>query len=172
MFHFVELPLRHIYYHYDGEPKGPIGPVGEIGSRIKYLNDNLFPFVDYQTIQCNIQFVPRELFRKKQDLIVLYDLVLAVINGVGSVDPVYLTKKLSEISTVRWNTTFSRHSDPKLGIHSKIEELFLSLMSGSCHLDSTLNVEIGVVKYWLLLSFLTAAKFYDLGDIQGIIRVH
>ena len=116
MFHFAELPVRHIFYHYDGEPKGPIGPAGEIGSRIKHLNDNLSAFVDYQTIQCNIQFVPRELFRKKQDLIVLYDLVLAVINGVGSVDPVYLTKKLSEISTVRWNTTFSRHSDPKLRI--------------------------------------------------------
>ena len=120
MFHFAELPVRHIFYHYDGEPKGPIGPAGEIGSRIKHLNDNLLPFVDYQTIQCNIQFVPRELFRKKQDLIVLYDLVLAVINGVGSVDPVYLTKKLSEISTVRWNTTFSRHSDPKLGIPFRI----------------------------------------------------
>ena len=41
-------------------------------------------------------------------------------------------------------------------------------MSGSCHLDRALNVEIGVV----LLSFLTAAKFYNLGHIQGIIRVH
>ena len=28
------------------------------------------------------------------------------------------------------------------------------------------------VKYLLLLSFLTAAKFYNLGHIQGIIRVH
>ena len=28
------------------------------------------------------------------------------------------------------------------------------------------------VKYLLLLSFLTAAEFYNLGHIQGIIRVH
>ena len=28
------------------------------------------------------------------------------------------------------------------------------------------------VKYLLLLSFSTAAKFYNLGHIQGIIRVH
>ena len=28
------------------------------------------------------------------------------------------------------------------------------------------------VKYLLLLSFLSAAKFYNLGHIQGIIRVH
>ena len=40
------------------------------------------------------------------------------------------------------------------------------LMYGSCHLDRALNV-----KYLLLLSLLTAAKFYHLGLIQGIIRV-
>ena len=28
------------------------------------------------------------------------------------------------------------------------------------------------VKYLLLLSFLTEARFYNLGHIQGIIRVH
>ena len=28
------------------------------------------------------------------------------------------------------------------------------------------------VKYLLLLSFLTAAEFYNLGHIQGIMRVH
>ena len=28
------------------------------------------------------------------------------------------------------------------------------------------------VKYLLLLSFLTEAEFYNLGHIQGIIRVH
>ena len=28
------------------------------------------------------------------------------------------------------------------------------------------------VKYLLLLSFLTVAKFYNLGHIQGMIRVH
>ena len=40
-------------------------------------------------------------------------------------------------------------------------------MSGSCHLDRALNV-----KYLLLLYFLTVADFYNLGHIQGIIRVH
>ena len=46
-------------------------------------------------------------------------------------------------------------------------------MSGSCHLDRASNVKIGVeCKYLLLLSFLTAAKFYNLGHIQGIIGVH
>ena len=43
-------------------------------------------------------------------------------------------------------------------------------MSGSCHLDKASNVKIGVqCQYLLLLSSLTAAKFYNLGHIQGII---
>ena len=41
------------------------------------------------------------------------------------------------------------------------------LMSDSCHLDRALNVQ-----YFLLLSFLTAVDFYNLGHIQGIRRVH
>ena len=42
-----------------------------------------------------------------------------------------------------------------------------SFMSCSCHLDRVLNV-----KYLLLLSFSTVAEFYNLGHIQGIIRVN
>ena len=47
-------------------------------------------------------------------------------------------------------------------------------MSSSCQLDSALNAEIGVeCQFFLLLfSFLTALKFYNLGHIQGIKRVH
>ena len=48
-------------------------------------------------------------------------------------------------------------------------------MSRSCHLDRASNVEIGIelnVKYLLMLSFLSAVEFYNLGHIQGIIRVH
>ena len=45
------------------------------------------------------------------------------------------------------------------------------LMSGSCHLDRVSNVEIGVeCKYLLLVFYLTGAKFYNLGHIQGIIK--
>ena len=47
-------------------------------------------------------------------------------------------------------------------------------MSGSCHLDRALNVKIGVECqiFVIVIFFLTAAKFYNLGHIQGIIRVH
>ena len=52
---------------------------------------------------------------------------------------------------------------------------FMSFMSGSCRLDRASNVEIGAecqIFAIVLLSFLTAAKFYNLGHIQGIKRVH
>ena len=37
----------------------------------------------------------------------------------------------------------------------------------SSHLDWESNAEIGVVKYLLLLSFLTEVEFYNLRHIQG-----
>ena len=41
-------------------------------------------------------------------------------------------------------------------------------MSGSCHFDRVSNVEIGVNgKYLLLLSFLTAVEFHNLGHYKG-----
>ena len=46
-------------------------------------------------------------------------------------------------------------------------------MSGSCHLDRASNVEIGVeCQMFVIVIFLTVAKFYNLGHIQGIITVH
>ena len=47
-------------------------------------------------------------------------------------------------------------------------------MSGSCHLGRVSNVKIGVKcqTFVVLYFFLTAAEFYNLGHIQGIIRVH
>ena len=48
----------------------------------------------------------------------------------------------------------------------------LFIMSGSCHLDRALNFEIGVeCQIFVIVIFLTGAKFYNLGHIQGIIRV-
>ena len=45
-------------------------------------------------------------------------------------------------------------------------------MSGSCHLDRTSNVEIGTeCQIFVIVIFLTAAEFYNLGHIQGIKRV-
>ena len=106
--HFAELPARHLFYHFYGKPNGPIGPGGEFGNMLNTLNENLLPFVEYETIPSNVPIVPRELFRDKQDLIVFYDLIRAVENGREHVDPAYLTKQLPAQSTVRWNTWASR----------------------------------------------------------------
>ena len=40
------------------------------------------------------------------------------------------------------------------------------LMSGSCHFEKVLKLVLKF-KYFILLYFLTAAKFYNLGHIQG-----
>ena len=47
------------------------------------------------------------------------------------------------------------------------------LMSGSCHLDRASNVEIGVkCQIFVIVIFFKCSEFYNLGHIQGIIRVH
>ena len=49
----------------------------------------------------------------------------------------------------------------------------LELWSGSCHLDKASNVKIGVeCQIFVIAIFLTVAEVYNLGHIQGIIRVH
>ena len=46
-------------------------------------------------------------------------------------------------------------------------------MSGSCHLDRELHVEIGVeCQMFISAIFLNSVEFYNLGHIQGIIIVH
>ena len=50
---------------------------------------------------------------------------------------------------------------------------FCCLMSGSCHFDRGSIVEIGVeCQIFVIVIFLSAAEFYNLGHIQGIIWVH
>ena len=45
-------------------------------------------------------------------------------------------------------------------------------MSGSGHLDRALNVEIGVeCQIFVIVIFLTMTQFYNVGRIQGIMRV-
>ena len=49
---------------------------------------------------------------------------------------------------------------------------YFDLCQGSCHLDRASNVKIGVECQIFVIVILTAAEFYNLGHIQGIIRVH
>ena len=50
---------------------------------------------------------------------------------------------------------------------------FSRLMYGSCHLDSALNVEIGVeYQMFVIVIFFHCSRVYNLGHLQGIIRVY
>ena len=51
--------------------------------------------------------------------------------------------------------------------------MIVCVMSASCPLDRASNVKIGFeCQIFVIVIFLTAAEFYNLGHIQGIIRVH
>ena len=54
----------------------------------------------------------------------------------------------------------------------RLKSMTINLMSSSCHLDRSLNVEIcDKCQIFVIVIFLTADEFYNLGHIQGIIRV-
>ena len=56
---------------------------------------------------------------------------------------------------------------------SHFKKTLLKLLSGSYHLDWTLNVEIDIERQIsVIVIFLTAAEVYILGHTQAIIRVH
>ena len=46
--------------------------------------------------------------------------------------------------------------------------ILIKLMSGSCHLNVVIDVECQI---YVIVVFLTVAEFYNLGHIQGIIRL-
>ena len=49
---------------------------------------------------------------------------------------------------------------------------YFDLCQGSCHLDRASNVKISVeCQIFVTVTFLFRAKFYNLGHIQGIIRL-
>ena len=64
------------------------------------------PFIAFIPVQTNVPILERKIFNEKQDLLMLYDLCHGVSTGI--IDQVYVLKKLPEISTVGWRTTFIR----------------------------------------------------------------
>ena len=64
--------------------------------------------MDFVKIQTNVPILNTDIFEKKQDLIMLYVLCHGIANGFGTIDPSYVLKRLPEISTVRWRTTWIR----------------------------------------------------------------
>ena len=84
------------------------GTSGPIGTAIKGLNENLQPFVDFAHIQTNVPILDRNIFAKQEELLMLLDLCHGIANGFHSIDQKYVLKKLFEISTVRWRTTWIR----------------------------------------------------------------
>ena len=106
LLHFAELPARHLFIYLDGCTTSPIGPNGPIGTSIRNINENLLPTVQFQRIPSKVPDVDKKLLNGREDVCVLHDLIKAVETGVF--DPKYETKKMANMSNVRWFTAFSR----------------------------------------------------------------
>ena len=105
--HGNELPFRHLFYHYDGKPKGPDTWSGPIGRQMKEELASL-PVVKFNAIHVNN--FPKLASDILQDLSwdqkYLYRICTAIIAGKVSADLAALEP--GPPCTSRWNTTWSR----------------------------------------------------------------
>lgn len=89
--HHLDFFFRHFYEKLDGPANGPIGPNGPIGQKIRALNDNLTPIVDFVPISTNIPDFPDDLLKDQHDLQMVKDLCKGIDRG--QIDPKYETKE-------------------------------------------------------------------------------
>ena len=62
-------------------------PKGPIGGKVKDLNDNLTPLVDFQPIPTNVPQVPSHIFKEACNRQRFHELLISISNGRGSVHP-------------------------------------------------------------------------------------
>ena len=103
------MPYEKIYplfQHLDGPVKSKLGPNGPIGQRLKDINSNLKPYVQFRRIPHKLpDNLDPSLFKDKEDLCLLFKLIIGVANGTIDIN---FLKEMPEMSTVRWYTTFVR----------------------------------------------------------------
>ena len=86
--------------------KSKLEPNGPIGQRLKDINSNLKPYVQFRRIPHKLpDNLDPSLFKDKEDLCLLFKLIIGVANGTIDIN---FLKDMLEMSTVHWYTTFVR----------------------------------------------------------------
>ena len=116
--HMTESPFKHLLEHLDGGKIKWTSTKGELGTKIKKLNDNLVDLVEFATIPTNVQHVDSSIFKEACNRERLHQLCLAISNGKDQVDKKFIKNLYPEVSTIRWLTTAERI----LGLYIREEE--------------------------------------------------
>ena len=83
-----------------------IGKDGPLGTAVKELNDNLTPFIAFETVSTNVETLDVKIFNGRHEHIMFYELCQGVATGV--IDKKYETMEGPNISSCRWRTYFIR----------------------------------------------------------------
>ena len=83
-----------------------LGKDGPLGIAVKELNDNLTPFVAFETVSTTVKTLDVKIFKGRHEYIMFYDLCQGVATGI--IDKKYETMEGPTISSCRWRTYFIR----------------------------------------------------------------
>ena len=118
LMHMTESPFKHLLQHLDGGKIKWTSTKGELGTKIKNLNDNLVDLVEFTTVPTNVPDVESSIFKEACNRERLHQLCLAISNGKDHVDKKFIKYLYPVVSTIRWLTTAER----VLGLYIREEE--------------------------------------------------
>lgn len=102
LLHFNELPFRHMFLHLDGKTTGPSTSKGAIGEKL--VDCEKLPVVNFQSIDCQIPEVDRNVLSKDQQY--LFDISVAIKSGSCKED--LAVRDPGHLSHSRWLTKANR----------------------------------------------------------------
>lgn len=169
LFHFNELPLRHLITHLDGRTSGPHGLTGAIGSKLEHCEE--LPVVNFERISSNLPRMNNEEHDLSTDQKYLSEIVQAIESGIVSGS--LASKNPGKLSHARWLTTANR-----------ILRLYVATENPSDSLSTLVNYIMKVyAPFWFrvklkpscaegarhLFEFIVSCRFLP-GNIQKIIH--
>ena len=108
MIHMTESPFKHLLEKLDGGKIKWTATKGLMGTKIKNLNENLTPLVNFQPIPTNVPDVDSQIFAEASNRLRLHQLCVQISKGREHVLPKFETNQYPVICTTRWLTTSER----------------------------------------------------------------
>ena len=86
MLHLNELPLKHIFEHFDGTTSGPVSFTGQIGKEIS-KDLRLLTVINFQPIEGHVEKLPESILSQlSTDQLYLYYMSMTIQKGRGFLD--------------------------------------------------------------------------------------
>ena len=144
LLHMLESPFKHLMEFVDGCKIKWTATKGELGTKIKGLNDHLSPLVNFTPIATDVPDVDSSIFSEASNRVRLHELCRAISNGRDHVHEKFEKGRYPVINTLRWLTTservlglYIREEDPSDALKTMVE--FTLQSYAPTHFDVFLN---------------------------------